>query len=1079
MRKSKHFIRTILHHLDSILSVRLRTTVLSALVLSPWNATTAGVPLDSADDPPQGPSTQEQATPTPDTSRLREITVTGTRIRRSSDFSTDTPTSIITSETMNQMGVVNVGEALNIDPANISTFTPANTGNSNFFSGAYIANLRGLNPFYGSRTLVMIDTQRVVQSTQGDSFDLNLIPQILVNRIDVVTGGASAAYGSGAIAGVVNVRLDKTLEGGKIDGDFFETSRSDAKDGHIGAAYGHAFLDDRVHVVIGGEHEHQDGLGCETARPWCAQNAGLFNNGASLSVGSYSGSVTPIGYGTNLRFNQTGYGGVIFNATPGATSTLQGSPDGASLVAFNLGLNPYSSSPGSQRNVVPRGDGIPLYQYDQLLAPNKRDVVMGSLTAQLNETLRFNAAVNWGQVATQTIAPDGLIDQGESLIPADNAYVQTSPALQAALGSTPTLSINKDWTSQVPYFTDVHTTVQRATVGLEGKIGQSSWIWDTYLGYGITRREQLAANNIHQYELPMALDTVLVNGQPECRVTAYGYAGAVAQNPSAAYSLAGPTLGPLLAEGCVPINPLGTKPLSAAALNYAFGNLDERLRYQQTVAAVNASGEYFGGIGAGAFTAAAGVEWRRELGHNDESSCAASDSQCNAVANDFLIKYGDAFGGNVTVEEAYIETSLPLLKDFPGAHLFQADFAVRQSRYDNRALYGDDVPSGQQAPDFIHNLTTWKASAVYEPTEDVRLRVSRSRDARAANFRELYYGEKTAAGGFLGYCNPLGVFAAPSQLDPCTQFSTGNVDLRPETSDTTTVGIILTPNQYVRGLQFSADWFRIRIENAIEAGSVALVESQCRAGIPSACANIQFTPGTGGAAAYAAGSQNIQVISAPYVNGAYYVLSGVDYSLHYLTDFGRFGTLDGQLLATWMTEQKWAPCRGGIQFGCYTYNLLGQTGNANSFPADYTPDPKWRGVLLLNWTRGPLSITPSMNFVGRGHTDYLGVDPSQPTLYQAALKNPNLLGPGIDLHPIPNNDVPAYFLLNFNAAYRFALSSKSGLQVYVHVNNVLDKAPPFAGGIQSFGIFNQYGGTNPILYDTLGRAWRAGFRLRF
>ena len=231
MRKSKHFIRTILHHLDSILSVRLRTTVLSALVLSPWNATTAGVPLDSADDPPQGPSTQEQATPTPDTSRLREITVTGTRIRRSSDFSTDTPTSIITSETMNQMGVVNVGEALNIDPANISTFTPANTGNSNFFSGAYIANLRGLNPFYGSRTLVMIDTQRVVQSTQGDSFDLNLIPQILVNRIDVVTGGASAAYGSGAIAGVVNVRLDKTLEGGKIDGDFFETSRSDAKDG--------------------------------------------------------------------------------------------------------------------------------------------------------------------------------------------------------------------------------------------------------------------------------------------------------------------------------------------------------------------------------------------------------------------------------------------------------------------------------------------------------------------------------------------------------------------------------------------------------------------------------------------------------------------------------------------------------------------------------------------------------------------------------------------------------------------------------------------------------------------------------
>jgi len=822
-----------------------------------------------------------------DASRLEDTTVTGSRIRRATSVDTATPTTVVTADTMDNLGIVNVGEALRLIPSNISTFTPANTGNSNFFSGAYIADLRGLNPFYGSRTLVLIDTRRVVQTTQGDSFDLNFVPGILVDRIETVTGGASAAYGSGAIAGAVNILLDKTLEGGKIAGDFFETGHEDAKDGHIGAAYGHGLFDDRVHFVLAGEYENQNGLGCESARSWCARNTGYFNDSAALPVGSHSPGVAPIGYGSNLTFNQTGYGGVVFNGTSGATSTVQGAPGGTALVPFMLGENPYSSSPGSARNGVPGGDGTPLYRYAQLLAPVDRDVFMGTLTAQLTDSVRLSVDANWGRVKTTTIAPNGLIDQGETLYPTSNAYIQGSPALLSALGAAPSISINKDWTSQVPFFTAVSTTVKRLTIGLDGRLGRSSWTWDAYAEYGVTEREQLAANNIHQYELPMAEDTVLVNGQPVCRVTAYGYSGAVAQNPSAAYALAGPTIGPLLAEGCVPINPFGSQPLSAAAANYAFGNLDERLRYEQTVAAANASGEYFRGIGAGAFTTAAGVEWRQEVGHNDEFACVANDAHCAAVANDFLIKYGDAFGGTVTVEEAYLETNLPLAKGLPGARILEVDLAARESRYENRALYGDDVTPGVRAPDFTHRLATWKASVIYGPTESVLLRASQSRDARAANFRELYYGAETAAGGFLGYCNPLGVFAPASQLDPCTKLSTGNVNVRPETSDTTTVGIVLTPTRYAPGLELSVDWFHIKVKNAIEAGNVALVQSECRAGSTAACAQIQFDPGTGGASAYANGAQNIAVIRAPYVNGALYALSGIDLSLRYRWDLGR------------------------------------------------------------------------------------------------------------------------------------------------------------------------------------------------
>ena len=132
---------------------------------------------------------------------LEEVTVTGSRIKRTTDFTTATPTTVIDTATMDSLGVVNVGDVLEMIPSNISNFTPATTANGSFNTGAYIADLRGLNPFFGSRTLTLIDSQRAVSTNTLDSFDLNFIPQVLVQRIDSVTGGASAAYGSGAVVG--------------------------------------------------------------------------------------------------------------------------------------------------------------------------------------------------------------------------------------------------------------------------------------------------------------------------------------------------------------------------------------------------------------------------------------------------------------------------------------------------------------------------------------------------------------------------------------------------------------------------------------------------------------------------------------------------------------------------------------------------------------------------------------------------------------------------------------------------------------------------------------------------------------
>ena len=166
--------------------------------------------------------------------QVEEITVTGSRIRRTTDFDTANPTTVVDSQYLQNLGIVNVGDAIRQLPANLSNNTPRTTGNANFFIGSTIANLRGLNPFFGSRTLTLVNNRRFVPTNQGDGVDLNFIPSIMIDRIDIVTGGASAAYGSGAISGVQNIFLSRKLEGGKAQVDYGMTGESDGDDKHVG-----------------------------------------------------------------------------------------------------------------------------------------------------------------------------------------------------------------------------------------------------------------------------------------------------------------------------------------------------------------------------------------------------------------------------------------------------------------------------------------------------------------------------------------------------------------------------------------------------------------------------------------------------------------------------------------------------------------------------------------------------------------------------------------------------------------------------------------------------------------------------
>lgn len=1071
-------------------SGRFDTKLPKQLTRSLWAATlviglgaTAQAQQKPADETPAGggaPAT------------LEEITVTGSRIKRTNDFNTPTPTTVIDASAMDSVGVVNIGQTLQLTPANASTFTPANTGNSNFFTGAYIPDLRGLNPYFGSRTLVLVDNQRFVQTEQGDQVDLNFIPQIMVQRIDVVTGGASAAYGSGAIAGVENIILDNKLEGGKVNGDFFQTSHSDARDHHFGAAFGHSMFDGKFHFTLGGEVERQDSAGCDNIRVWCARNQGVFQGINAL------GTTTVYDTGAGLRNLSSPYGVFVTGIHPTTAYAAQGNTTGTAATPYGL-VQPYAAAGANFINTMPGGDGEDIYAHTNLMSQVSRGVIMGLFDGEIVDGIHWKSSLYYGKVSSDNPTAGGATTFG-FVDCTNNAYISTSTSLtqackNQALFPTGPAGINKDWSSQVPGETIFSSRVERATFGLNGKFGSSTWSWDANYDYGLTHHDQMVIDNIHNYAMAMARDAVIdpATGQPVCRVTLDGFAGAVAANAFGGYS----TANPLIANGCVPINAFGNQPLTKQQLAYGFGNLVEQLRYEQTDANINASGDYFDGIGAGAFSSAIGYEFRQEVGANIDQPGVPG-----YIGTDYPTQYGQSFGGKVTVHEAYLETIIPLMKDLPFAKSLELDIAGREARYTNQLQFtGINTFNQFVGQEFSHNLTTWKASLNYEPIEGVRLRATQSRDSRAANFRELYYSQVISAGGTFGYC------AAPnnssSRNDPCDWNLLGNPNLKPETSDTTTFGIVLTPTM-LPGFSFSADYFHIKIKNAIEQASVAILENSCAAGDAASCGQMSFyNPGTttpatsaaeiataqqfyqncwnaSGAVSTACSTLNLKSISPGSYNGAFYLVSGIDFSVQDTMDLGSLGSLTTRLLTTFTDQQTFSNCTQGYKFGCYSYSILGQTGTGNGFLNDYTATARWRGTFMTTWSQGGLSITPQMNFVSRGVRDYLGVTPAAGTLYTQVLSGTlpaNLTNYGY--HAMDDNHVPSYFLFNLNGSYTFREGAANGLSLYAQVNNVFNKQPPLTGGASRFGPGNNYGGTNPVFFDTLGLAYRIGFRYTF
>jgi outer membrane receptor protein involved in Fe transport len=948
---------------------------------------------------------------TPRTAAFEQITVTGSRIWRD-DFNNPQPTTVIGEPVIDALGLVNLGDAIALLPSNLGSYTPtAKPGGNelfpyNVFNGSHLANLRGLNPAYGSRTLTLVDSRRHVPTNQGDGVDLNMIPSVLIDRVEIVTGGASASYGSGAIGGVVNVLLDRELDGFKARIDFGTTAHGGDHDQRYGFGWGTA-VGDAGRLVVGVEGQDLDPVeNCIATRDWCRRGAQIQINRNYLT-----NSDPNYVYRENVHANINDRGvfprlGVTFDDA------------GTALVPFQI---------AGAYNVG--GDGEPIWLDTTLRSSVERRVGYASYQHDLSDRLALIVDASTGDV--HSYSPQDAIDASNVQLNADNFYLNRLPVNPCAGLPASSCVLSKDFSTQVHTANDTQTKLGRLAVGLAGSFGDSSWTWDGYYQYGKSETLQAVFEARHSERFNMALDAVDDGaGNPVCRVTRDGFA--------AVYGAAS-TVDPRLAIGCVPIDVFGAQPFSPAAYDYTHGRVLENTEVRQEMIELVASGDLALGLAAGPVRAAGGTSWRDESIDNP-----ADPSQLDYIRRDYQSQFGESFAGDVRVFEWFGELDVPVTERFG------LQVAARRSNYENTAGRG----TGVEGQSFDYDIDTWKVNGRWSITDAVRLRLSKSRDSRAPNFRELYYRKVFPSGSVFAYCsNPWtgeinqGSFTYTG--DSCGVDLRGGLDLKPEKADTSTVGVVLTPQG--TSIRFALDYYDIRIADAITPAATALAIDTCYlARDPFFCSQIEGTlldpnDPLGGFA-------DIVNVTPVALNLRSYETRGFDLSADWRRNFG-FGTVATRLLASRMLDQLVQPTTSSASLR----DISGATGRPGG-SSDWEPAANWAAQWITTLSRNSWRFTTQARYVSSG------------------VKDPDRLGAeqrGYDENAaggIDDNRMPSYLVWGLAGSYELPVRGTT-LELFGAVQNVFDKDPPLSG----LGV----AGTNPVFFDTIGRSYRIGIRAAF
>ena len=856
------------------------------------------------------------------------IIVSGSRIDRAG-FIAPSPTTVIGTQTLEDRAAVNVADVINEVPSFRRTNSPEAGGIAN--QGVNSPDLRGLG---ATRTLVLLDRLRLPAvnfpgATVAGATDLNLIPSALISRIDVVTGGASAAYGSGAIAGVLNLQMNTRLEGLRGNVQYGETKYGDAEDSFASLAGGLSFADGRGHIVVGGEYSRNEGTGLfNDLRAWGRQNVNALSLPANRAAGLPANLIID-----NVGFGTLTTGGLITtaNSNPAALRNLQfvvGSNGSVTTAPFTAGL--YQGQAGT--NMV-GGSITPPYQV--LRAQTERYSLAANAEFAVSDSIEIWARGLYAQVNTSNISaqiraaqPGGT--SGFVSLSRNNPYLQAAltPAQLALIPANGSLQIGYLGNDFGPPVIDTDSETYSLAGGLRGD-GPDSWQWDVGVQYGRNRTIQDQSNTAITANFLNAINVISLNGQNVCASQAARDAG------------------------CQPINILGRASYSDAAYNYAFGTAHADAESTLLEVSANASGE-LGTIWAGPVSLGFGFEYREEKFETVVDPLSQAGAFMARAPRDFP-RVG------VSVTEAYVETIIPLLSE---------DWFTGSLEFNGAARATDYSTSG--------DVATWKAGLVWRPIPDIMIRGTMSRDIRAPSLTELY----TAAVATV----PRPTFADPRPGLGSYQYDTitgGNTGLKPEIGRTDSVGVVFTPS-FLAGFNLSADYFDIRVNQAIGATTAATSLTNCigngTVDVASPyCGLITFSNGnplTG---------QVISVLSQN-ANFAQFQTRGIDLALNYVipvTDF-----LTGEAARITLTSQATHVMEYRSTFDVSRtfpngVNRAGQTGAIFGGTAGV---PDWVANTTLAYRGSRLQANVQYRWISRSRFNNQFVGPDDPT-YSPTLFN--------------------------------------------------------------------------------------------
>jgi outer membrane receptor protein involved in Fe transport len=944
-----------------------------------------------------------------------EVVVTGTRIVRDG-YTAPTPVTVVATEELARVAPSSIPDALNQLPQFAgSSNNTANRGGTatNPSTGNYLS-LRNLGPI---RTLVLLDGQRLPPTSFDGTVDANIIPASLVSRIDVVTGGASAAYGSDAVSGVINFVLDNRFNGVKALAQAGESDYGDGQSQKYSLAAGTGFNGDRGHVLLAYDHYNVDGIKDPLQRP--LGQLLITRTGAGTVANPYIDS-------SGVVINTATYG-TLFQ---GVGTVNAGNPyrnfffqPGGAIAPFNIGRVTGTT------NFSIGGDGVPTVGRT-LTGTQKTDQVFGRIDYALTDGIDAFAQVTYAKNFNSYVSVGSGVQTGDFRISADNAFLPdtvrtTLQACGAPCAFTVAGRIHADQPYKLAQFYGSASTIM---AGLKGKVSDYNW----RVGYarGNTLLNVSHAGNFENAHWYAALDAVRDTAAYRTSLGAALAPGLAAPqgNIVCRITLTNPTLQP----NCVPINIFGQNSPSAAA--WAYVSQISRYRVEQHMDIVNAdiSGDLFN-LPAGPVSWAVGAEYRKQnldQTSNNDPSTGINTTGLRTNVNAFILTYnstnvGTAFGDQ-NVKEAFLEVAVPVLKQSAIGTL-DLNGAFRHTDYST---------SG--------GVNTWKFGVSYSPIDQLRFRATTSRDIRAPNLFELFAGKQATRGPV----NDPHTLGPVNNLNAIT-YSQGNPLLKPEKSDTLTAGVVWMPT-FASGLSTSVDFFSIDIKGAIGTLATADLLQQCElsGGTSSICNFIQrplpFSDRT-------LANFPLSVSAIPF-NQASQKVNGIDYEFGYRLPLGAkfFGpsNLVVRLLGTHLLKYDVQSVAGGTVIS--SNNTVGNSG-VNIGGVNTQNNNKNRFNLSVSYSDGPVELTLQGRYFGAADRTQV---------------------PGVIY---TNNDVPAvkYYDVTLNYSPDFGDKKIEG---FFTVNNLTNKQPPI---VVTGGQPGQQYPTNVFIYDVIGRYFTAGIRARF